>query len=113
MRSVWRQPFDGLDFRVDRRNLRLTGPASLASDLNGASAACSDTAPEFGAFHIQNVSENPEKGHFPWHVYGTRLPVHSNFVRHSISSVKGLKQNPFSVRWSVSLLARHVQDFKW
>src|SRR3990170_406935 len=48
-------------------------------------AALADTASELRSFHVENVSENPEKGHVSRCVYRLRLPVHSQFVGHIIN----------------------------
>src|SRR5205809_8093492 len=87
MRSVWRQTFDGHNRRVDRRDLRLAGPSGLPADVDRAGTALPDTTSELRSLHVENVSENPEKGHVWRYVDRLRLPIHRQFIGHtSISS---------------------------
>src|SRR5438093_2334259 len=99
MRSVWRQTFDGHNRRVDRRDLRLAGPSGLPADVDRAGTALPDTTSELRSLHVENVSENPEKGHVWRYVDRLRLPVHRQFIGHiSISSSKGLNAGPAGLR---------------
>src|SRR5947199_7220363 len=94
MRSVWRQTFDGHNRRVDRRDLRLAGPSGLPADVDRAGTALPDTTSELRSLHVENVSENPEKGHVWRYVYRLGLPVHRQFVGHIINLL-GKRMEPF------------------
>ena len=43
-----------------------------------------DATSEFGSLHVQDISENPEKGHVRRYVYRLRLPIHSEFIGHNL-----------------------------
>src|SRR5437870_4964178 len=82
MRSIGGKPFDRSDRGIDRRDLRLASPSGLPADLDGAGATLADATSELRSLHVENVSENPEKGHVSRYVYRLRLPIHSQFVGH-------------------------------
>jgi hypothetical protein len=47
----------------------------LAADVNGAGAALTDAAPEFGADEVEVVAEDPEERGLGSHVHGAGLAV--------------------------------------
>src|SRR5438093_13132635 len=99
MRSIGGKPFDRSDRGIDRRDLRLASPSGLAADLDGAGATLADATSELRSLHVENVSENPEKGHVWRYVDRLRLPIHRQFIGHtSISSSKGLNAGPAGLR---------------
>src|SRR5437867_10010537 len=86
MRSVWRKSFDSLHIcGAYRRNLCLATSHGSASHVHRSRAALADAASELSSLHVEDVSEDPEKGHVRGHIYCCRAPVYSQFVGHIIN----------------------------
>src|SRR5688572_21399402 len=88
MRTVGGEPFYRRNGRTGRsRYWCLTGSLRAPSHVHGARTALADTAAEFRALEIHDVSEYPEKRHVSRDVDRRGLPVDVQCERHKGGSL--------------------------